>query len=607
MNKTDDSHTDSKNIEGKALRYFEEYLEDSTIISPYLASDDKEPCWDGHLYLYSEKTIDKNHFSGRIPVQVKGKVMNDFKLNGYKFPIDTNDLRAFLHEPTVFVVCQEKKGCKEKALFYRCLLPETIKKILREKDKQKSISVLMHQFPKQLNDFENKMMVFLGDSRKQLSFADNKSFTMKDVEERGIKQFSFLAPSRGMNEIEILKYLSESPTYYYAKIDKQLDIEIPISEGPMLIAYKQNVNKNISIGETVFFNNYDNEIKDGMMYITIGNILTIIIPINNCSECKTEIKIKVQFLLLKDSIKKAEFLIALYNTGQINIGDFVLNFKVKDKDFIDKLSSRLIGWKAFQNVLDKMHVTKDLEINGVTPKQENYINAMLETIGEGKTIKLNNQRNTLIIIEISNIKLLLWQVVDRNDMCQFGDFFDHSFTLFCQTNENEQIEICPYSYLKSDDLWKKIDNIPYDDLVASYDKIPNKNKHIYEIATFDLLSILHAFDEVKTKDKLKSERLIKSATELNDWLKRNDPLEANKIIHTINHYQIIKRQRKLTDGEKQSLSLYLKDDSISCPNKVAICLLLDKEKMKWQNKCTKKEIKIMKSYPIWIFNNNSKQ
>ena len=29
MNKTDDSHTDSKNIEGKALRYFEEYLEDS--------------------------------------------------------------------------------------------------------------------------------------------------------------------------------------------------------------------------------------------------------------------------------------------------------------------------------------------------------------------------------------------------------------------------------------------------------------------------------------------------------------------------------------------------------------------------------------------------
>jgi len=603
MSKADDSYIDSKNIEGKAIRCFEDYLEDSTIISPYLASDEKEPCWDGHLYLYSGKTKDKDHLSGRIPVQVKGKVVNEFKLNKYKFQIDTNDLQAYLYEPTVYVVCQEKKSSKEKKLLYRCLLPETIKNILRGKDKQKSISVLMHQIPKQLDDFANKMMVFLGDSRKQLSFADNKSFTMRDVEKREIKEFSFLAPAKKMNEIELMKYLSLSPTYLYAKVDKELNIEIPISDGPMIIAFKQNVKKEISIGETIFFNNYENEIKDGKMYISISNILTIIVPINNDSDDKPEIKIDTQFLLLKDSIIKAEFLIASYDAREIKIGDFVLKLEIKGKKFIDNLRFNIIKWKAFQDVLVKLHVTKDIEINGITKEQEVSVNVLLKTIGEGNSIKLDNREIALNIIEISNIRLLLWLVGDKGGNFMFLDFFNQSIKIIYQVNKDERVETCLYSYLSKNNLWDKIDNIPFDKMISFYIDVSGKNKYVYNMATLDLLSILHTFDKIKEKDKNKSVQLIKSAKELNDWLIEKDPLETNKITHTINHYQIIKRQRDFSNKERSKLSIYLNDDSISPRNKVALCLLLDKkEDLKdWLRKCTRKEIKEIKSYPIWNF------
>lgn len=43
---------DTKAIEEKALNYLKTFIEDSERISQYLTDNDKEPCWDGHLYLY---------------------------------------------------------------------------------------------------------------------------------------------------------------------------------------------------------------------------------------------------------------------------------------------------------------------------------------------------------------------------------------------------------------------------------------------------------------------------------------------------------------------------------------------------------------------------
>lgn len=590
---------DTTAIEKRALRSLEDFIDRSKIISSYLDYNDKTPSWDGHLYLFSDKK-DKSHFIGRIPVQIKGTEVKQFKLNKFKFPIEVNDLKAYLHEPTVYIVCLEKENSCERLLLYRRLLPETIKHILKGKEKQIKINVLMHKFPQKLDDFENQLLVFLGDSNKQIAFADNMNvLNQNEIIKRDIKNFTFLAPPIKMDGIELLRYLSMTPTFFYAKIDQELDIEMPLSGGRMIFKFERNVNKGISVGGKKFFDEYVCKIKEGKIYIYIGNIFTIAIDnVDNPS-----IKTNIDFCFLNDSIKTAEFLIAINNNGgKIDIGGYELNIKPNDKKIIDRLSNTLPEWKAFQNVLDKLHVEKKLDLRDIKEKEVPLIRVLIKTIGEGELVEIGGQKTCVYSINISNIKLLLLSTVDSSGKSMFSDFFEEKIRIYTK-NKTVEVEASVFTYLRNNCLWKSIDNIPYEKIIPSYIELSKRNKDTYSIANDDLLSILKAYDFLKNKDEKKSEHLLKTANQLNSWLIENDPIKSNKLMNLINHYQIIKRQRDLNNNEINELSLYLKKEQVAYLYKAAISLLLDDmtELSKWIKKCSKEELKKMKEYPIWIF------
>ena len=593
---------DTKAIEKRALRSLEDFIDRSKIISAYLDDNDKTPSWDGHLYLFSDKK-DKSHFIGRIPVQIKGAEVKLSKLKKFKFPIEVNDLKAYLHEPTVYIVCLEKENSNERLLFYRRLLPETIKNILKGKEKQITINVLMHKFPQKLDDFENQMLVFLGDSNKQIAFADNQNvLNQNEIIKRDIKNFTFLAPPIKMDGMELLRYLSMTPTFFYAKIDKELDIEMPLSGGRMIFEFEKNINKGVSVGGKKFFEEYICKIKEGKMYILIDNIITIIFDFVQDRSTKVELKINTRFYLLKEAIRKTEFLIAIYNVGKINIGGKELDINANMKELIDRLSNILPEWKAFQNVLDKLHVEKEFDIRDIKKEQIPLIKILIKTIGEGELVDIGEQKPCLYSIDISNIKLLLLLTVDSSGKSMLSDFFNKRIITYIKCN-TEEVEASVFTYLRNNCLWKDIDNIPYQEIIPSYIDSSKRNKNTNSMANNDLLSILKAYDFLENKDKKKSEHLLNVANQINGWLIENDPLKSNKLMNLINHYQIIKRQRDLDNSEINELSIYLKNEQVSHLNKVAICLLLDdmKELSKWIKKCSNEEIETMKEYPIWIF------
>jgi hypothetical protein len=43
----------------------------------FLKSDDKEPSWDGDIYLYTDSDLKAEHIQYRIPSQVKGRNNED--------------------------------------------------------------------------------------------------------------------------------------------------------------------------------------------------------------------------------------------------------------------------------------------------------------------------------------------------------------------------------------------------------------------------------------------------------------------------------------------------------------------------------------------------
>ena len=602
MSEKEQEIIDTKAIEEKALNYLKYFIEDSKAISQFLTDNDKEPCWDGHLYLYSDGIRDKKHLIGRVPVQVKGTEVEEFETKNWKFKLEKDDLNAYLNEPTFFIVCQIKKNSKERKLFYREMMPEFVNKLLKDMDKQGSKMTLFYPLTEDLTEFEDQLSVFFGNSKKMVSFATSKPLSIADAMKRGIRDFTFIAPGR-FSGMELLKYLSTHETYFYAKVAEDLDIEMPLSDGPARLAFKREGDGDVKVGDKVFYKGYTSEIKNGRFVVTIADTITIDMPMDAADKVRATVKMTVKNHFLKDAINDAEFAVALNEVGVLTVGDVDLNLAVNEKDYVDDLRQRLVCWKDLDAVLNKLHVTKPFDLTKIKKDQGRLIDLLIDTIGKGHTVKLPKQQTTILTLEISNITLLLYCVVGKDDECVLGDFFDKTVNIAYKVNEKETVNVSPFSYLQNEHFWEKIDNIDYDNIVESAQEMAKNHEFCFQISNYDVLAMILASDAIEKYDAERSKKLLDEALKLDEWLLSNDPRPDFNLVHVINKMQIFKRQRELSIEELQQLEQILKKDNLEVPIKVAVKLLLDNQKEVDElfAALPDEDKDAMQAFPIWKF------
>ena len=603
MSRSKEETIDTKAIEEKALNHFKTFIEDSKIISQYLDDNDKEPCWDGHLYLYADGIRDKEHLQGRVPVQIKGTEVGHFVTKKWKFKLEKADLKAYLEEPTFFIVCQVKKNSKERMLFFRELLPDLVNKLLRDMGKNATRMTLFYPLTEDLKEFEDQLMVFLSNSKKMISFAHSKLLSMEEALKKGIKDFSFIAPSKYADRLQLMKYLSTHSSYIYAKISKELDIDMPLSNGPGRFIFQRDDDGEVRVGDKVYFKGYHNEIKDGRIFIKIGNVMTINMPMDNTDMEQATVKLTTKAKYLKESINEAEFGVALNDTGVLSIGMIDLQMRVHEKEYVEELRQKLIRWKELDNVLDKLHVTKPFDLTAITDNQGKLIDILIETVGKGNMVNLPGQEATLLLWEIGNIKLLLWCEVGKDGMCAIGDFFDRSIRIAYEISEDETINVSPYSYLQLDKLWEKVDNIDFDNIVASAEEAARQHEYCYMMSNYDVLAMITAADALEKTDVERSKKLLEEALKLDEWLIGKEPKDEMRPLHIINKMQILKRQRDLTADECQTLEDMLNNEFAGDMAKAGVFLLLDRKEDFRQlfETMQEDEKKSVKEFPIWRF------
>lgn len=568
---------DTKAIEEKALNHFKSFIEDSKVISQFIADNDKEPCWDGHLYLYADGIRDKEHLQGRVPIQIKGTEVGRFVTKKWKFKLEKADLKAYLEEPTFFIVCQVKKDSKERMLFFRELLPDLVNKLLRDMGKNATRMTLFHPLTEDLKEFEDQLMVFLSNSKKMISFAHSKLLSMEEALKKGVKEFSFIAPSKYVDRLQLMKYLSTHSSYIYAKISKELDVDMPLSNGPGRFIFQRDDDGEVRVGDKVYFKGYHNEIKDGRIIIKIGNVMTINMPMDNTDVEQATVKLTTKAKYLKESINEAEFGVALNDTGVLSVGMLNLQMKVHEKEYVEELRQKLIRWKELDNVLEKLHVTKPFDLTAITDDQGKLIDLLIETVGNGNMVNLPGQETTLLLLEIGNIKLLLWCAVGKDGMCAIGDFFDRSIRIAYKISEDETINVSPYSYLQLDKLWEKVDNIDFDNIISSAEEAARQHEYCYMMSNYDVLAMITAADALEKTDVERSKKLLEEALKLDEWLIGKEPKDEMRPLHIINKMQIMKRQRELTADERQTLEDMLNNEFAGDMVKAGVYLLLDRQ------------------------------
>lgn len=599
---------DTKAIEEKALLSVKYFVVDSKVISQYIPENDKEPCWDGHFYLYKDPSKAKEYLIGRVPVQIKGLEVEKFVIKDFKFTFHIADLKAYQTDPCFFIVCQEKVGTRESKLFYNEFTPEKLKNVLRSYGKQETVKLKMKPLTENLNDFEEQLVLFHTHSKRQQSFYQKNPITLEDAAAKGVRTFSFVVPPSHSDRMRMLHYVTTHQNYLYATVDADLQLEVPINDTGIM-RFSRDINQEVKVGDKVFYSSYKNDIEDGRIKIKIGKVLTISCPMVEEDKLPMEFKFKENVTLLDELIEKAELSIALVENGTLTVGDADINVATNNPQAVETYRELLPHWKELQQMLTKFHLNKQLDICTITPQQEPLIDLLIQTVGKGELAELPGQNTTLMLMSIGNLNLLVWLIANKEGKVAIGDYFDNSVQVSYKVSQEEIVPASLFSYLRNDQLWTKCDNIPYDQQIPDIEKFAAMHNHTYELANIDVLCMIAAADSLKNSNPERMNLLLERAFILNEWLLTNDKVTPTIEIHTVNKLQIEKRRRDLTNDEIEYLKSLIDAEQTPPFVKAGAAILLEDSAIcdRWYKCMSKADQATMKKYPIWKLKKRNKK
>ena len=150
---------DKKALETLSINAVKNSIVASDFLDQFITENDKEPSWDGFIYIYSNKSKKKSSLKGRIPVQVKGKGCNDHSKKEITYPMSTADLNNYLYDggSILFVVYIGKDGLTNK-IYYAELTPIKLRILLEGAKGKKTKRVKLKEFP---TDNKKKATIFL--------------------------------------------------------------------------------------------------------------------------------------------------------------------------------------------------------------------------------------------------------------------------------------------------------------------------------------------------------------------------------------------------------------------------------------------------------------
>lgn len=591
------SDYDSKHIEDKAVNEVIRYFEDSKIVATYIANNDKEPFFDGHLYLYAGGKRDNEHYSGRVAAQVKGKDLGEFKNGVFSYPIEITDLKAYLHEGIAYFVVQEVK--RKKRLYYKLLSPVELRTIISEKGNQGSYSVRMKRATdRDVKKIELELLQFERDCKKQISFADSAPIDFSDLQKQGIHSFSMDVAVRNKKE-SFLVAVTKEPVFLYANYEN--DVKVPLGLGRASISLLRDVEEPVKVGETIYYDRFKSKMEGGMLTVSVGECFKITLDPTGKKKQAT-LNMGRRATMLKDVISEAEFILALQKQKEITVGALTLPIPFPDKhELTEGLDENLKAWHKLDDVLTRISCNKDIDLSLVKKKDEVTIDIIIDMVGNGHHRSLKDVTLGINNIRLANLNLWFLIYKDEEGKYVIKSFFDNSigYQAYYEYPDGKQEESL-YSWFDREKLvW--CDNFPYDDVISSYEMLRDKNTHIYERANFLLLEIIAAYDE--TEDEGKKQVMYDAVLKIGRWLEENDN-ESNKVIHQLNRYQMLKRRPGLSDEDKRELKRlkleYMQDEHIS----YAIALLTD-DKEAYEYYWNKMDAQTQESYrermPIYRF------
>ena len=242
----------NKTIETLSVSAVKNSIITSELLEPFISDNDKEPSWDGNVYIYKDKSKKKESLQGRMPVQVKGKESNVLSESEISYSMKIVDLRNYLNDGgcVLFVVYIDNKGESTK-IYYNELTPIKLRKILKEKKKKKSKTIHLKEFPNNSNEKATIFLNCLQNCKKQVSFNEQELLNLEDLQKSDVLE-EIVIPFSGVGYNDALEALISNENYIYAKI-KNSSFLHPIDIIPKNLQTSKVIDIEITINDKIFY------------------------------------------------------------------------------------------------------------------------------------------------------------------------------------------------------------------------------------------------------------------------------------------------------------------------------------------------------------------
>lgn len=572
-------------------------------LSSFINDGDKEPCWDGNIYIHEDKAHSKKNIK-KVATQVKGKAVNKKSVKDIiKYPITYHDLDAYMNNGGTFffVVYLDKETGEVLQIYYANLLPFRIKRML--KTKKTKYSVALHKFPEDEFEKTELLMNFHINAQKQVSFVTKDTPTIEELERQGVLEsltFSYTGLGKDVSVLDLPKKLDGKSVTIYANI-KGASVSIPVEhyESIQHITMQSKKEIPVSVNGEVFYDSFKTITTSNNLEFHIGSCFKLIVPQKHEEKMVLDIKIKVNGCL-SERIKGMEFVKAVIANGSFCIGkqEFNMNITEQEREMVenDKFISNLRGYKKAKRLLDRMHVTKDLDIQNCSEEELGKLNFLIAAIEDNLLAReLPVDKEPLQKIKIANLTLAVVYLENENGGYKLCDYFGNHFLFQAKLDDGDLIRLSQFSKMTSEDFLQ-LDNL-YLPIIVDDFKLIELSDTLCETANMLLLEMIKAYDMCSKQE------LLDIAKQLSEWLLSCSDY-FSKGIATINNLQLVLRERALTFNEKQELYQIISNTEDSSLKLGGFLLLGEKAEVEnIMSVIDDEELQRFKEYPIYKFYN----
>ena len=539
------------NAEVIGVSFFQSEISKTDYLVPNININDKGLSWDGDVEVYRKPANNhkKEDLILKVPVQVNGMKIDDISKSSLSYPVEIADMRNYLHAGgTIFiVVCFDSTG-ENKKIFFARLLPYELRQILNRYGIQKTRKVELELFPTNKVDIEILFLNVARDMKAQRGSLVCSATTLQDLE--GITEVTGFtvgyAVGRRYGETPF-DYLFDNGAYIYAKVSG--GFEVPIDRVGPLESASRIIHSPVCVNGKVFYDTYKMVYKKDAVEINIGKSIKYTI------ERQYDGLAKLTFTLngtLSERICDAEFIVEAVKNRQFTVGTVVQSLDAVTPMKIDELNvpklEKYLEWlRSIKQVMDKLHVKKELAIADLSKDDEHKIKLLKSAVIDGLAVPLKRYAKVSFgNFTVANLKFLVTTIRQdgEDDLYDLYSFNDTLFGINGKIEDGEIFQTSHYILLKKEDFLACC-NIDYDIMVAHIKSIPITIHFVDQVFTL-FFELLKAYDEMPQKE------ILISAIEIAEWFKEKD-LFTPKPIWLMNYYQSVKRLRSLENQERQDI------------------------------------------------------